>query len=1308
MAKGRLISTFSAQFVPARGSAIGYNVTRVGGPAAFALHGFIRALTQRFHRAGSPLAAQATAAASASSDFAKLDEFVCDRGAFGTIDIVAPPAAFASLGRHVARRAEQAGRPSTLSASACAEPWRRLGGTSDASADNNPAVVAQRIADSGRGHVVVVAVTQSTAWGRAVDTAVARLAAEADRAMLLVVLRCEGDGALSGSTSASHRPAAGSLRSMHSAAESPQARHALHVTMHIDRLAGGDALRWWDAVVAQDPFLGAPCFEQLERLDGWWESTRSRSIPLNVELELRDDEQRLLQLALLAQEPLTRGHWTAMAGEACRNLENKGLLLGEVIPTAGIPADALLQPRDGLSIDRGGHEIPAADVHRVAQALADVGRDSWAWMRSAELFAQADDLQRAEELADRALDAAIDTSAREDLWRRWLTVLDDSSPGGGDRQARLERLLRSAEHALTLGDSERADEMARHALGLAGERFDVLLVRGRACAARGDLTTASLSLIRAMACADHANDRSRAAAVLAEVRYGSGDKAEAERYAQQAIDETGQAVTRLAARNVLGKLLIANESWADAEVHFAADAHEAAQHGLGEAELRARLNRGIAMLSSGRREDARRMYEEVRQDGERLNHHRAIAFAVTNLATIAMLDHDYAAALDLTDEAITRHRKLGDRTTPMRHITNLAELRLQLGLYDEAEQALRFGVQWCGGAMPLSQYAYFAKAAASIWLERGNTVEASKELSAARSAAASSDGMAVLSQCERIATRIALEEGDVERARACLVSASNYKHTRFGQAELAVLQAMTARAGGDPFLAKARQALEAARRADAPESVRDAYVLLHHAQRLEGEDVAARCSLSQALEVRERVLASLPEPMRSRYLAKRGLKELANLELELDELTNSPEAATGRRTPVAADAPWGNWTPAQTAAQPSGEGRKLVGESQVMRALRGTVRRIAKTHATVLIHGPTGTGKELVAEAVHNASGRAAGPLVKVNCAALVETLLLSELFGHEKGAFTGASSRRRGRFEVAEGGTLFLDEIGDISPRTQVALLRVLQESTFERVGGCTQLKANVRIVCATHRDLRALVASGDFREDLYYRLAGVVLEVPALKDRPSDVPALANALLTRAVETTGVEARPLADGALRGLARHPWPGNVRELENAVRVAALFARGEAIELDDFTDNVESLRYLADLEPTSMRDSMAGRDSMHDAPGSGVGSTGVGSMRPAALGTEAFGPISTAPASSGSLSLPPPSDSTDLVYAEIRGGTKLAEMKKKLERECIARALVEAHGNITKAASLLGMKRPRLSQLVKQYQLVSVLEDIKS
>jgi Nif-specific regulatory protein len=230
-----------------------------------------------------------------------------------------------------------------------------------------------------------------------------------------------------------------------------------------------------------------------------------------------------------------------------------------------------------------------------------------------------------------------------------------------------------------------------------------------------------------------------------------------------------------------------------------------------------------------------------------------------------------------------------------------------------------------------------------------------------------------------------------------------------------------------------------------------------------------------------------------------------------------------------------------------------------MRRIFDQVRLVAKWNTTVLIRGETGTGKELVANAIHYNSPRARGPYIKLNCAALPENLLESELFGHEKGAFTGAVGARKGRFEQADGGTLFLDEIGDISPSFQAKLLRVLQEGEFERVGGGRTLKVDVRIIAATHRDLENAVEVGEFREDLYYRLSVMPLFLPPLRERLEDIPEIARHLLGKIGK---VQNRKLSiqDAAIRRLAAYTWPGNVRELENCLERAAILAEEGGID----------------------------------------------------------------------------------------------------------------------------------------------------
>jgi DNA-binding NtrC family response regulator len=238
----------------------------------------------------------------------------------------------------------------------------------------------------------------------------------------------------------------------------------------------------------------------------------------------------------------------------------------------------------------------------------------------------------------------------------------------------------------------------------------------------------------------------------------------------------------------------------------------------------------------------------------------------------------------------------------------------------------------------------------------------------------------------------------------------------------------------------------------------------------------------------------------------------------------------------------------------------IVGSSPPMQRIFKVIEQVAQSKASVLITGESGTGKELVAAAIHERSPRKNGPFIKLHCAALAETLLESELFGHERGAFTGAVQRRDGRFQMADGGTLFLDEIGEISPALQVKILRFLQEHEFERVGGGQTIKVDVRIIAATNRNLADEVRAGRFREDLYYRLNVVTLDMPALRDRRSDVPLLANHFLQRFAAENGRKLTGFTEEAMTRMIGYDWPGNVRELENAVERAVVMASGAQVE----------------------------------------------------------------------------------------------------------------------------------------------------
>jgi transcriptional regulator with GAF, ATPase, and Fis domain len=528
-----------------------------------------------------------------------------------------------------------------------------------------------------------------------------------------------------------------------------------------------------------------------------------------------------------------------------------------------------------------------------------------------------------------------------------------------------------------------------------------------------------------------------------------------------------------------------------------------------------------------------------------------------------------------------------------------------------------------------------------------------------------------------------------------------------------VLDALLTRAAGDDAEELGLEALALARVVGEEEALLEIHLLLCETYRGRGDSDAARSHLAQAIALREQVTTGLPPEVTAAFHARKDVAQIARLEGLLAgdvpaRESHPPTSSAKLPGPVSLE---GARKGASVASRAGAV--ELVGVDPVMRGLYATIKKVARSSSTVLIRGESGTGKELVAAALHRASDRAAGPMVTVNCAALVETLLLSELFGHEKGAFTGATARRRGRFELAEGGTLFLDEIGDISPKTQVALLRVLQERTFERVGGTAPIRVDVHIICATHRDLRAMVERGEFREDLYYRLRGITLEVPALRARPSDLPALADHLLGRIAGERGEGKKSLSPSALELLALHRWPGNVRELENALRAASLFTETDIIGEAHITDNVDDLRATA--QKAAIVRNQGQKLANDTVPMS------------SALPSSATFPVSSSPdgvvvrddssgegvaldgEDGGDWDAPLPSDeasATAIAYAQVRqGALSLSDLKRQIERDCIARALAETKGNITKAAALLGMKRPRLSQLVKQYGLAAAMSE---
>jgi len=339
----------------------------------------------------------------------------------------------------------------------------------------------------------------------------------------------------------------------------------------------------------------------------------------------------------------------------------------------------------------------------------------------------------------------------------------------------------------------------------------------------------------------------------------------------------------------------------------------------------------------------------------------------------------------------------------------------------------------------------------------------------------------------------------------------------------------------------------------------------------------------------------------------------------------------------------------------------IVGRSNVMQEVFKLIGQVAASDATALITGESGTGKELVARAIYHHSARSEQPFLAINCAAIPETLLESELFGHERGAFTGANSQRIGKFEQCNRGTIFLDEIGDMTPATQTKILRVLQSGTFERLGGNQSIKADVRIIAATNKPLEEAVASRQFREDLFYRLNVVRIHMPSLRDRREDIGLLVNYFLKKFGQQRKQAPRSIAKDAIASLENYHWPGNVRELENAIQRALVMSKGEAILRSDLPDEV-------------------------------IASPPLGSAAGEGRGSEATGSGQTP-------------DIPSLAQHLFRWARSCQDLKviPAVERELIIQALAETKGNQVQAARLLGITRATLRKRVEKFGITQRL-----
>lgn len=761
-----------------------------------------------------------------------------------------------------------------------------------------------------------------------------------------------------------------------------------------------------------------------------------------------------------------------------------------------------------------------------------------------------------------------------------------------------------------------------------------------------------------------------------------------------ATDAKGALRVRLELLNQLGKIALADGDPKRAIRFFEETLEAATHHGLVPEQARALVNIGIVRLRQGELVSAKERLHRGIEKARAGNDLSRLAFGHMSIGALHHQAGELGLAIEAYRECRSLFRRLGNRTQLARVLNNLGNLYFLCGDLSRArgynQEAFRLAE--LSGVERVKAIATVVDGV--IFGEEGRYEEAEARLS---------EGMLLqqrLGGDRPIEAMIELadlhrRQGATDRAGAILREAIHALESIESPALKARATYLEGVLEADPALAVDK--LEAARQVFSELGrrllERDAELALARALKASGRTEMAKLRLDAARRLQGEAAAGLPDDLKTCFESARPQQLLGQIG---DELSGKTPSAWGQR---ARPRPRLEVATEPVERKPEWKDRygAIIGRSPKLLRVFHILDRVSRSDGTVLIVGESGTGKELVAEAVHRNSARASGPFVKLNCAALVESLLLSELFGHERGSFTGAHQRKIGRFEMAAGGTLFLDEIGDISPKTQVALLRVLQEREFERVGGGQTLSLDARIVFATNRNLGQMVREGTFREDLYYRLKGITIDLPPLRERPEDIVALADHFLDQYAKESGAQKKTLAPDSLGLLARYPWPGNIRELENIIRSVALFAEEDTVYARDF----DEYRELFQDVPLS-------ETPLFTPPGETIASA------PAASYPSMPAPVAVEPSDRGSVGggpngqdgvtpvhvgdTPDPrseeASPTDLLGKIFEEGIPLPELKKQIQAEAIARALKMTEGNITKAADVLGMRRPRLSQII--------------
>ncbi len=715
---------------------------------------------------------------------------------------------------------------------------------------------------------------------------------------------------------------------------------------------------------------------------------------------------------------------------------------------------------------------------------------------------------------------------------------------------------------------------------------------------------------------------------------------------------TEHIVEFLSLRNTLGKLRLHRGEYDEAKAQFVASARDAARFELPRENARAVNNLGVVAHRQGNRPEALEHYRRSLVLRQTAGDRSREAFALQNIAALYHETGELEAALEHYHRALAAFTRSSNTAQVSRTAANLASLYLFLGDLDRAGSLYGHAQKAADEVRDPYLQGYASMIAADLELELKDTSAAKRFYRRALDLFGRIDSPRYTLETHLYLARIGCEEGDVpsaeghlDRARALMdkrefVGLASIFNLVCGQLHLSTGDLTLA----GECLVRARELLLETPDLESPVQL---YHLMGRLCAKLGDESGADANHARAQRLLDELVVRVPKAHRDHFLALPRRRAVL-------EASSGPEitpARLRRALSLESGEPHGT---ARPKAAPGGC-RGIIGRNEKLVKVLSLIDRVASVSQPVLIRGPSGTGKELVADAIHRSGPRKEKPFVKVNCAAMHEDLLLSELFGHEKGAFTGAHQTRKGRFELADGGTLFLDEIGDISAKVQVALLRVMQQQAFERVGGTRTLRVDVRVLCATNRNLEAMIASGSFREDLYYRLKGVMLEMPSLRERIDDLPELVEHFLQECACDRGEPKRQVTPEVMDTFTRYSWPGNIRELQQVIQSVSLFAEGNLIGMSDLEQYPELL----------------------------------GTRPPPPDGLES---VSSLAAGDGGRDAPPPP--VDLFELARSSGLSLKELKRQVEETCIRRALQEAQGNISEAARLLGMKRSRLSQIV--------------